>query len=153
MPGKTAVVLDCVVQAQLLEVKSASGIRALEEAGGKVGDEKAEGRGEVEGLSDLDVELLEGDVLAVVRQDAVVCQGIEHRTGRPRVAFLGRDVLGPDQIAARGAPGDDMAGLVRGGHDVEQEEAKVPPKHKQVDEDAGNLVDDGGHGGLAGIVE
>lgn len=67
--------LDRIIgmQAQVFEVELVFGIRFVKEAGGEVGDEEAEGCGEVEGLADFGVELFEGDVLAVVRKDAVVC--------------------------------------------------------------------------------
>lgn len=61
------------MQAQVFEIELVLRIGLVEEAGGEVGDEEAEGRGEVEGFADFGVELLEGDVLAVVGKDAVVC--------------------------------------------------------------------------------
>ena len=72
---KTRIVFDGIigVQAEIFQIELVFRIRLVEKAGGEVGDEEAERGGEVEGLADLGVELFEGDVLAVVGKDAVVC--------------------------------------------------------------------------------
>ena len=58
---------DCVVLAELFQVKGACPIRAVEEICCKIWDEETEGGSEVEGLVDCRLEIAECDVAAVVR--------------------------------------------------------------------------------------
>lgn len=83
MSGKASVVFDGIVgmEAKIFQIKFVFRIGFVEEASREVGDEEAEGRGEVEGFADFGVEVFEGDVLAVVRKDAVVGHGVLNITG------------------------------------------------------------------------
>lgn len=147
--GQARVVLDGVVLAEVGEVEAAGPVGAVQEVGSVLWHEEAEGRGEVVRLADLLVHLLEGDVLAVVRQDAVVGEGVEGGAGAAGVAVLGRNKLGPLAPVAGAAAGDDMAGLEGGREQVDDEEHVVPGEDVDVDEEAGNLADDA-HGGGGG---
>jgi len=134
--------LDGVVQAQLLQIKTASPVRTIQEIRREFRHEEAEGRRKVEGLPDFGVELFECDVSAVVGEDTVVGKGIQHRACGSRISFFGRNVFGPGEVVACGVAGDNVAGLERRCEEVEDEEPKVPGKDKQVDEEAGDFVQD-----------
>lgn len=49
---------------------------------------------------DFDLEFAEGDVAAVVREDAVVGHGVDHGAGGARVPLLGGDVFRPVAVVA-----------------------------------------------------
>jgi hypothetical protein len=65
-------VFNGIVETEFFQVKPSGPVGALEEVGGKLRDEEAEGGREVEGLADFGVKLLEGYVFAVVGEDALV---------------------------------------------------------------------------------
>lgn len=139
---EAGIVLNGVVQTQVGEIEMAGPVGAVEEVGGELGDEEAEAGGEVVGLADGEIELFEGDVLAVVREDGVVCEGVEHGTGGSGVALLRGEIVGPGEVVARCVRGNDMAGLVGGSEEVEEEEGKVPGEDGDVDKEAGDFIED-----------
>lgn len=129
-----------IMQIQIREIETTSPVRAVEEIGSEFRDEEAEGGGEVEGLSDFGVEFFKGYVLAVVREDAVVCHRVEHGAGRSGIAIFWGHVLRPGEVLSGCMWGNDLAGLMGRSNDVEDEEGEVPREEENVDEEAGDFV-------------
>ena len=134
--------LDRIMQIQLRQIEVARPVRTIQEICGELGDKEAEGRSKVKRLPDFGVELFEGDILPVVRQDPMIRHGIEHGAGGTGVAFFRRHVLGPCQIVPGGMCGHDPTGLEGGGHDVEDEEPEVPGEDEEADERARELAEE-----------
>ena len=78
LSGETSIMLDRVVQAQFGQIEMACSIRSIEKIRGEFGNEETKRGGEIEGLSDFDVEIFERDVLPIVREYAVVCHCVQH---------------------------------------------------------------------------
>jgi len=94
---ETGVMLEHVVVAEVVEGKGCRvglGVGAQRE----VEEEPAEGFVDVEGVKQGVFGVFFGDVLACVGEEAVVCEGVEHRTGgshyRELVMVRGRGAMG-----------------------------------------------------------
>lgn len=125
-PRQTRIMLNRIMPTQILKIKRPFPITPSQKVRSKLRHEKAEARREIEGLAYGGVERAEGDVFAVVREDAVVGQGVEHWACGARVAGFGRGVGRPVACVAWGAGGDDVCGGVGGEEEVEEEEGGVP---------------------------
>lgn len=81
LSSEAGIMLNSIVLAQLRKIESVSPIRAAQEVGRELGHEKAERGREVECLAHGGVQVAEGDVLAVVGENAMVCPGGSQRAG------------------------------------------------------------------------
>jgi hypothetical protein len=134
--------LNRIMQIQFGQIETPGPVRTIEEICSELGHEEAEGGGKVECVPDFGAELSKGDVLPVVREDAVVRHGVEHGAGRSGIAFFRGDVFGPDEAVSCCVWGNDMAGFEGGSKDIEDEEGKVPGEDENIDEEAGDFVED-----------
>lgn len=76
--------LNSIVLAQLLKVESISPVRTAEEISGEFRHKEAERWREVECLTHSGVEVAEGDIFAVVWEDAMIGPGNCQNTGCSR---------------------------------------------------------------------
>lgn len=118
--------LNRIMLTQIREVKASSPITPSQEICREFRYKEAEAGSEVEGLPDGGVEVAECDVAPVVREDAVIGEGVEHRACGARVAGAGRDIGGPVACVAGNAGGNDVGRSVGGEEEVEEEEVEVP---------------------------
>lgn len=135
-----------IMPTQLLEIKPIRPITASQKIARELGHEEAEARREVERFPYGPVQLAERDVLAVVRQDGVVRERVEHGTGAAGVAGAWGVVGGPVAVEAGGVGGNDGIGGMGWEHEVEEEEAKVPGEDEDVEEGFCEFGLEGGHG-------
>jgi hypothetical protein len=125
-PRQARIMFNCIMLAEFREIKGSRPVAAAQEIRGEVRHEKAERGREVEGLAHGGVEVAEGNVLAVVWEDGVVGERVEHGARRARVTGAGGRICGPVACVAGSVGWYDGGGWVWRKDKVEKEDLEVP---------------------------
>jgi hypothetical protein len=125
-PRQARIMFNCIMLAEFREIKGSRPVAAAQEIRGEGRHEEAERGREVEGLAHGGVEVAEGNVLAVVWEDGVVGERVEHGARRARVTGAGGRVCGPVACVAGSVGWYDGGGWVWRKDEVEKEDLEVP---------------------------
>jgi hypothetical protein len=127
-PRQARIMFNRIMLAEFREIKRAGPVAAVQEICREGRHEETEGGREIEGLAHGGVEVAEGDVFTVVREDGVVGKCVEHGTGGARVTGAWRRVFRPFSCVPGCVSWNDGVGLVRGEYEVQEEYLEVPSK-------------------------
>jgi hypothetical protein len=111
-PRQARIMFDRIMLAEFRKIERARPVAATQEIGCEGRHEETEGGCEVEGLAYGGVEVAERYILAIVWEDGVVGECVEHGTGRARVASAWRRVFRPFACVSSGVSWNDGVRLV-----------------------------------------
>jgi hypothetical protein len=125
-PRQARIMFNCIMLTEFREIKRTRPVVAAQEIRGEGRHKETERGREIERLAHRGVEFAEGNVLAVVREDGVVGERVEHGARGARVAGAGWRVGGPVASVARSVGWYDSVGWVWRKYEVEKEDLEVP---------------------------